>query len=302
MNKEKIVIVGFGWVGQANALALVKMGYPVFYYDIAQKIEPLYQGYVVEYARIKRLGAVSDEDGENACYVVCVKDGLTEDNSQDISALTRAVGSLANLSGKVVLRSTVLPQHLKTLRFDYYVPEFLHEKYAIEECLTPPHFVIGGKGFENMPTFLGEWESRAKKSFRGAPEEAAHIKYLSNIWNALRIAFVNEFGNVVYATTGRKESVDKVIDFLFEKKEYLRYGKAYGGHCLPKDVAAFTKTHGTGLHKDVVAFAKAHGIEGGIAPILHAIHQSNELHKSLQDHEKFPEWFSKWSDIDIHEV
>ena len=302
MNKEKIVIVGFGWVGQANALALVKMGYPVFYYDIAQKIEPLYQGYVVEYARIKRLGAVSDEDGENACYVVCVKDGLTEDNRQDISALTRAVGSLANLSGKVVLRSTVLPQHLKTLRFDYYVPEFLHEKYAIEECLTPPHFVIGGKGFENMPTFLGEWESRAKKSFRGAPEEAAHIKYLSNIWNALRIAFVNEFGNVVYATTGRKESIDKVIDFLFEKKEYLRYGKAYGGHCLPKDVAAFTKTHGTGLHKDVVAFAKAHGIEGGIAPILHAIHQSNELHKSLQDHEKFPEWFSKWSDIDIHEV
>ena len=114
MNKEKIVIVGFGWVGQANALALVKMGYPVFYYDIAQKIEPLYQGYVVEYARIKRLGAVSDEDGENACYVVCVKDGLTEDNRQDISALTRAVGSLANLSGKVVLRSTVLPQHLKT--------------------------------------------------------------------------------------------------------------------------------------------------------------------------------------------
>ena len=300
MNKEKIVIVGFGWVGQANALALVKMGYPVFYYDIAQKIEPLYQGYVVEYARIKRLGAVSDEDGENACYVVCVKDGLTEDNRQDISALTRAVGSLANLSGKVVLRSTVLPQHLKTLRFDYYVPEFLHEKYAVEECLTPPHFVIGGKNFDDMPTFLGEWESRAKKFFRGVPEEAAHIKYLSNIWNALRIAFVNEFGNVVYATTGRKESVDKVIDFLFEKKEYLRYGKAYGGHCLPKDVAAFAKTHETGLHKDVVAFAKAHGSEGGIAPILHAIHQSNELHKSLQDHEKFPEWFSKWSDI--HEV
>ena len=298
--KEKIVIVGFGWVGQANALALVKMGYPVFYYDIAEKIKPLYQGYSADYAHIKRLGAVSGEDGGNTCYVVCVKDGLTEDSHQDISALTRAVGSLTGLLGKVVLRSTVLPQHLKTLKFDYYVPEFLHEKYAVEECLTPPHFVIGGKNFDDMPTFLGEWESRAKKFFRGVPEEAAHIKYLSNIWNALRIAFVNEFGNVVYATTGKKESVDKVIDFLFEKKEYLRYGKAYGGHCLPKDVAAFAKTHETGLHKDVVAFAKAHGSEGGIAPILHAIHQSNELHKSLQDHEKFPEWFSKWSDI--HEV
>src|SRR3989344_7193427 len=103
MNKEKIVIVGFGWVGQANALALVKMGYPVFYYDIAEKIEPLYQGYDADYARIKRLSAVSDEDGENTCYVVCVKDGLTEDNSQDISALTSAVGSLTVLFGTVVL-------------------------------------------------------------------------------------------------------------------------------------------------------------------------------------------------------
>jgi phosphoglycerate dehydrogenase-like enzyme len=33
-KEEKIVIVGFGWVGQANALALVQMGYQVFYYDV----------------------------------------------------------------------------------------------------------------------------------------------------------------------------------------------------------------------------------------------------------------------------
>jgi len=32
---EKTVVVGFGWVGQANALALARMGFEVAYFDVA---------------------------------------------------------------------------------------------------------------------------------------------------------------------------------------------------------------------------------------------------------------------------
>ena len=35
-SKETIVIVGFGWVGQANALALTHVGYEVFYFDVGK--------------------------------------------------------------------------------------------------------------------------------------------------------------------------------------------------------------------------------------------------------------------------
>ena len=297
---EKIVIVGFGWVGQANALALNQMGYEVFYYDIADP-KQLYEKHASGYGKIKRLQNLADQDGENTCYIVCVKDGLHTDNRQDISTLIKAINSLEGLRGMVVLRSTVLPEHLKTLKFDYYVPEFLHEKYAVEECLNPPHFVIGGINFEKLPSFLNEWGNRSKKIFKGTPEEASYIKYLSNVWNALRIAFVNEFGNLVYSGTGKKENAERVIDFLFEKKEYLRYGKAYGGHCLPKDTLAFVKAQEGGLSKDVVAFASTYIQNKNIAPILNSIHESNELHKSLHNHTDLPEHFSKWSE-DIKEI
>ena len=53
---EKIVIVGFGWVGQANALALNQMGYEVFYYDIADP-KQLYEKHASGYGKIKRLQA-----------------------------------------------------------------------------------------------------------------------------------------------------------------------------------------------------------------------------------------------------
>lgn len=279
---EKIVIVGFGWVGQANALALNQTGHTVFYYDIANP-EQLYKNFKDGYLNIKRLANVGDQDGEDTCYVVCVKDGLNQDQSQEIRSIKTAIDSLSGLKGKVVLRSTVLPQHLKILRFDYYVPEFLHEKYAVEECLTMPHFVIGGESFNNLPSFLEEWGRRSKKIFKGTPEEASYIKYLSNVWNALRIAFVNEFGNLIYSETGKKENAERVIDFLFEKKEYLRYGKPYGGHCLPKDILSFSKAH--------------EGTLGKIAPILSSINKSNELHKTLNENADLPEHFSKWSDI-----
>ena len=34
--------------------------------------------------------------------------------------------------GKIIIRSTILPNLLVTLQFDFYVPEFLHEIRAVE--------------------------------------------------------------------------------------------------------------------------------------------------------------------------
>ena len=53
MNKEKIVIVGYGWVGQANALSLAQMGYQVFYYDVTPPVYRYAGKYSELYKKVK---------------------------------------------------------------------------------------------------------------------------------------------------------------------------------------------------------------------------------------------------------
>src|SRR3989344_1223824 len=274
-DKEKIVVVGYGWVGQANALALTHIGYAVFYYDIAPPVLRYADKYSEIYQKIKPLGDILECDGPETWYIVAVGDRVGADGSQDISLIKKALESLKTAKGKVILRSTVVPQRLGALRFDFYVPEFLHEIHAVEECLNPFYFVLGKKNPAlREPGFIDVWRLRARKIFTGTPEEASYIKYLSNIWNAARIAFINELGDLV--------NNEEILNFVFEKKNYLKYGKAFGGHCLPKDL---------------LAFYTAHAVDGCNAGILRAVYASNDFHKTKAPaYGSLPEWFSSWEE------
>ncbi len=274
-EKETIVIIGFGWVGQANALALARMGYSVFYYDTGVPTLHYEKEYRQVYEKISRLHTPLERDGARTCYLVSVGDRVNAEGVQDISLIRKASEALHTTKGTMILRSTVLPEHLSQIHFDFYLPEFLHEKYAVEECLNPLALIIGqGSGTKPEPEFLREWETRAAKVFRGTPREAAYLKYLSNIWNALRISFANEMGDIISGGGADRARAIRVIDFFFEEKGYLRYGKAYGGHCLPKDTLAFARSHDSGLAR--------------------AVHEANERHKKLgAAYDGLPEWFSR---------
>lgn len=279
-KSEKIVVVGFGWVGQANALALVRMGFEIFYYDIFTPKHHYSKKYQALYEKIKPLETPLQIDGLNTWYVVCIGDRVNEDGRQDISSVEKSLESLRTAQGKIILRSTILPKYLKNLPFHIYLPEFLHEINAVEDCLNPFIFAIGERKKSLYPDFIKHWEKRALKIFKGTPEEAAHIKYLSNIWNALRIAFVNEFGDSLALPENKeeREKIERLVDFFFEKKNYLRYGKTFSGHCLPKDTRAFM----------------AYKEETGPAPLLRAIYESNQLHERVEAAYILPQWFSSW--------
>ena len=282
-SKETVVIVGFGWVGQANALALSQAGYSVFYFDI-QKPEFWYKDkYEKQYNSVKPLSNILEKDSLSTWYIVCVGDKVSSDGEQDISAIRKALLSLKEAKGGIILRSTILPGLLSSLNFDFYVPEFLHEKKAVEESIHPQYFILGKRNQKEWPSFFNIWDHNATKSFHGTPEEASYIKYLSNTWNAIRIAFVNEFGNAISHPTDKEKLMknEKVIDFFFERKSYLRYGRSYGGHCLPKD------TH---------AFFTWHRKQGKEMPLLEGMHRSNLVHQNIEKrHSHLPQWFSEWT-------
>ncbi len=283
MNKEHIIIVGFGWVGQANAIALSRMGHAVSFYDPAEPPHH-HQRFEPDYASITRIINPRDVDSPSTCFVVCVGDRVSEDGVQDIARIKEALNALEKTQGTVILRSTVLPQHLKDLTFDFYVPEFLHEKQAVEECIDPYFFVVGKRNERLEPSFFSRWRKSAYKVFEGTPEEASQLKYLSNIWNATRIAFVNEFGNAIGTPSNKEElaSIERVVNFMFDGRPYMRYGRAFKGHCLPKDTRAFIRASN----------------DAGVRVLLfEGVYASNAIQEKLeQKHPLMPEWYSFWPD------
>ena len=281
-KKESIVVIGFGWVGQANALALVRMGYEVFYYDVVVPSRHYAKEYGTLYDQIKALDTPLEKDGLSTWYMVCIGDRVSDDGIQDISLIERALAMLESAQGKVILRSTILPHYLKNLRFHYYFPEFLHELKAVDECFTPYYYVLGAYAEQTIPSFFKEWEERAYRIFKGTPEEAAHIKYFSNIWNALRIGFVNEFGDSITTPTSeeKRKEIERVLDFILEQKSYLRYGQGFGGHCLPKDLRAYTRLKNE---------------EQRAVPLLSALQESNARHEEIvRQYQTLPQRFSFW--------
>ncbi len=285
-NDEKVVIIGFGWVGQANALALVQMGYSVYYYDV---LPPKYHYTGAEkrlYEKIRGLKTPLEVDGSRTSYMVCVGDRVGETGGQDVTFIRQALESLRDAKGTIILRSTIVPKALASLIFDYYVPEFLHEKFAIQECMKPYMFAVGA-GTRNpeawVPQYMTMWQERAQKVFVGTYSEASYIKYFSNMWNAVRIAFVNELGDIIAQSSKSEnstEAAERVINFLFEGKSYLRYGRGFGGHCLPKDMRAF-----------LVAYSEEHNTN-----ILSGAYESNRLHGEYEvaSNRVLSEWFSAW--------
>jgi GDP-mannose 6-dehydrogenase len=141
--------------------------------------------------------------------------------------------------------------------------------------------VIGRRTNKPEPKFLAAWEQHAYKVFRGTPEEASHIKYLSNLWNAVRIAFVNEFGDSIRTPRTQDDvaSIERVVDFVFDGKFYQRYGVSFGGHCLPKDMRAYIWEQ---------------SLKGKRMPLLEGAYAANLAHKEFESAGTLTEWFSAW--------
>jgi UDP-glucose 6-dehydrogenase len=281
-GQEKFVIVGFGWVGQANAISLKLMGFDVAYFDPGAP-ERHYPQYASVYDSLEQLASVQEKDSQSTWYMICVGDRVSEEGVQDLSSISAALDSLSGMQGGIILRSTILPDALEQLSFDYYVPEFLHEKKAVEECIEPYFFVVGASmNARPEPLLFTALRERAYKTFTGTPREASFIKYLSNLWNALRIAFVNEFGDAIGqpSTKEELEEIDRILSFIFDGRSYLRYGRAFDGHCLPKDTRAFVGWYGKESHS---------------LPLLAGAYETNALHRKLQEQfPLMPEWYSEW--------
>jgi GDP-mannose 6-dehydrogenase len=269
----KISIVGLGYVGAVSAACLADAGHHVWGVDInPEKVRIINEGAspivenglaekIAQGRNARRLHATVDIEQalrETEICFVAVATPSRPNGQIDPAHLFRACNQIATALGKlgkkqvVVIRSSVLASIFDDCRkiFDAVVPgsvelcanpEFLREGTAIRDFEEPAFTVLGTDSIAAETVLRALYADQPAPIFALKPRDALMVKYASNAFHALKVAFANEIGAICQQADMDAEAVMNVFcsdTKLNISRRYLMPGFAFGGSCLPKDVRA----------------------------------------------------------------
>jgi UDPglucose 6-dehydrogenase len=255
----RILIIGSGVVGQATGKGFARKGHQISYVDINPQT----------IARIRAAGLTAMTSAEvdwRAVDVVMLAVSTPSVDDQIvldyIEAAALDVGrGLAQVEHfvPVVVRSSVPPttteqritpilEHASGKRagFDFGVamnPEFLRQITSEQDFARPWVTVLGTSDRRTAEILDTLYAPFGALIVRCTPTEAEMIKYVNNIYNAVKISYFNE----VHAICERLEidsnlvgaAVARSAESMWNPLYGTRGGVPYGGACLPKDTVAF---------------------------------------------------------------
>jgi GDP-mannose 6-dehydrogenase len=271
-----ISVFGLGYVGCVSAACLAHDGHTVIGVDVdARKVdavaagdapffEPGLRELILAGKESGMLTATTDEVRAIAATdlaLICV--GTPSDRNGNIqldylrSVLTSIGVALRDRKEPftVVMRSTVLPQLVEerllplltaaagrglsdTLQFCYN-PEFLREGSAIRDFHQAPLIVIGHRDQRAAALVAQMYQKVDAQVVFTDIATACLVKYVCNVFHALKVAFANEVGYISQAMNvdGRRLMDIICMDTKLNiSPAYLAPGFAFGGSCLPKDL------------------------------------------------------------------
>lgn len=230
----KIGIIGLGVVGSAVKHGFERIGHSV-------------EGYDIKYPQTSLKNLI----GAELCFI-CVPTPTSSDGGCDISIVEEIFGDLSRekYTGLTVIKSTVIPGTTESLAKKFtnlrcaFCPEFLRERAAYTDFVENHDLcVIGTFDDESYHLIKEAHGPLPKKTVRLTPTEAEFSKYFSNIFNALRITFANEFYEVCKAMGVDYSNIKNAMVFRNTINDaYLDCNenfRGFGGVCLPKDTEAF---------------------------------------------------------------
>lgn len=145
-------------------------------------------------------------------------------------------------------------------------PEFLREGSSVKDFHNPPQTVIGSVDDAGYAVVSAMYEGLPGAMVRTSVRVAESVKYLCNVFHALKIVFANEAGSVLKAQDIDAREVLRVFcqdTQLNISTAYMRPGFAFGGSCLPKEVKGF------------LTMARQHHVD---IPVLGGLLDSNSAH------------------------
>ena len=299
----KISVFGLGYVGAVSCACLPELGHEVIGVDTNPlKVKMISDGQspVVEEGINELIMAATQSgklratlDLEDAVLntdvsLISVATPSNADYSPNLSAVDAVITSIGHALRKkdgnhvIVLRSTV-PPGVTESRFLpllekcsgkrvgegvslVFNPEFLREGSSVKDFHMPPHTIIGSFDERGYATLEAMYQGLPGAFVRTTPAVAESVKYLCNVFHALKIVFANEAGSVLKAYGLDGGEVMKIFcqdTQLNISSAYMRPGFAFGGSCLPKEVKGF------------VTLARNVNVQ---IPALGGLLDSNEMH------------------------
>jgi GDP-mannose 6-dehydrogenase len=276
----RIAVIGLGYVGAVTLACLARLGHHVAGVDAmpgkveqmaagrAPVVEPGLDELVAEGVAAGRIQVTTDLAAAVAAaelIMVCVGTPSTVEGAVELSHVTHVAGELAGLitgpGPVVVFRSTVPPGTMEAVvapifggraRLAFH-PEFMREGTSVRDFMEQPPVVLAP--LANLDA--GDLEGLAARLYPGigfrlsvvAPKTAEMIKYVNNVFHAVKVTFVNEVGRVcrqLGVDTHELTGLFLADDKLNISPAYLRPGFAFGGSCLPKDLRALLHVAGRG--------------------------------------------------------
>jgi len=255
----KILVIGLGYVGTANAV-LLALKNEVVCYDIDQnKVNsinknksPIEDIEVTEYLSQQKLNLKAvdqfpkDEDFDFV-IIATPTNYDPENNYFDTSSVKSTIDYLEkiNSNATIIIRSTLPVGFIKSIQKDYkkneiiFVPEFLREGRALYDSFHPSRIVIGShsekaKKFASL-LLEGAQDKNTKILFINSTE-AESSKLFANAFLALRVTFFNELDSFAISRDLNTQEIINAISLDPRIGDYYNNPSfGYGGYCLPKD-------------------------------------------------------------------
>lgn len=240
MQKPKIGIIGFGFIGRA-----VAHGFSLHaHIKIYDKYDNTHD-------------SLEETVNESDFLFVGVPTPMDDDGVQDLSYLDDAIDSINNMTSTekiVIIKSTVLPGTADKYTQKYMGlnivsnPEFLTQRTSKLDFINPARIILGG---HRSATFVVERLYRVRfpttPIYRTTRKAAEAAKYISNCFFALKVSFCNEMYDVAQEIGVPYEELRNLwlSDGRVGNSHHDVPGhdgdRGYGGKCFPKDVRAFIK-------------------------------------------------------------
>jgi GDP-mannose 6-dehydrogenase len=302
MELMRVSVFGMGYVGCVTAACLARAGHTVVGVDVSrEKREMIDAGLppvvepglgelvadVVRRGRLRTRESAADAVVETDLALICVGTPGWSNGRIDTTALARVGREIGEALRErrrpytVVMRSTALPGTAEEVLRPALAagagpsatgglrvavnPEFMREGSALRDFARPPYTLVGCGDADTASLMRSLYAAVEAPFVQTSVRAAEMVKYVSNAFHALKVAFANEIGDLCAALGADPWEVVRI--FLEDRKlniseAYLRPGFAFGGSCLPKDLRAL-------LHA-------ARNVDIP-APVLSAILPSNEI-------------------------
>jgi UDP-N-acetyl-D-glucosamine dehydrogenase len=286
--KQKVAVIGLGYVGLPLSLLAAKKGYDVTGIDLdAKKVDfinkrkdPIGEEFIARNIKSTTLKAASDFSSVSSAdiVIVCVPTPVEHDYQPNLRPLKGAVSSIAKNIKKgalVIIESTINPgvcdeivipliekESGFKLNADFFVshcPERINpgdSKWSVENIPR----VAGSSDPQGLKKTVSFYESIIEAPIKamGSIKEAEAVKIVENSFRDINIAFVNE---LAMSFTKLGINVKNVIDGAATKPfafmaHYPSVG--VGGHCIPVDPYYLIEyAKGYGFDHEFLSLARA---------------------------------------------